>query len=154
MPQTLSGTVSSVSRFLQQNSQALNVLFSGNPSRDFERVFTSTDVTKCYFNSYNVTTTPTAVDVTGLTDAYGQAISFGTVKHVQLVNNDAAANLTAGGGTNALFAALPALVGQAGNPNGSCVNLTTNLTADGTHKNIQLVASAGTISVDLFLVGT
>lgn len=156
MAEVLSGTVSSISKFLFQNTQPFSITFTGSPTRDFERAFASTDVTKCYFNNYTVTTTPTTVDLTSLTDAFGQAVSFSTVKHVQIINNDTTRNLTAGGGTNALFAALPVLVGQAAstNSNGSCVNLTTNLTVDATHKIIQLVASAGSISVDLFLVGT
>jgi hypothetical protein len=156
MAETLSGTASSISKFLFQNSQPFSTTFTGQPTRDYERSFSSTDVTKCYFANYTVTTTPTTVDVTSLTDAYGNAISFVTVKHLQIVNNDTTNNLTAGGGTNALFSALPVLVGQAPSTgsNGSCVNLTTNLTVTGTTKVIQLVASAGSISVDLYLVGS
>ena len=156
MALTLSGTVSSISKFLYQQTLPFSITASANPTRDYEKSFASTDITKAYFGTYTVTTTPTTIDVTALTDpVYGGAVSFATVKHVQIVNNDTTNSLQAGGGTNALFSTLPVLVGQTGasNSTGSCVNLTTNLTVDGTHKVITLVASSGSISVDLFLVG-
>jgi hypothetical protein len=152
---SINGTISSISKFLIQNPQAFNITYSGNPTRDYERSFSSTDITKLYFATFTVTTTPTTIDVTALTDVFGNALNFATVKHIQVVNNDTTNNLTVGGGTNALFSALPALVGQsaAANSNGSCVNLTTNLTVTGTTKIIQLVAGAGSISVDVLIAG-
>ncbi len=128
-----------------------SITYTGNPSRSYTRAFASTEVSNVYFDTYTVGTGGVTVDVTSLTDAYGQAISFGTVKNVLIVNNDGTNNLTAGGGSNALFAALPVLVGQTA---GSCVNLTTNLTVSGSTKIISLVASAGSILVDLFIVGS
>jgi hypothetical protein len=156
MAETLSGNVSSISRFLHQNGAGLSITYSGNPVRDYERSFTSSDVTLIFFGNYTVTTTPTDIDLTSLTDAYGNAVNFATVKHLQIVNNDTSHDLTVGGGTNALFAALPVLVGQTSttSSDGSCLNLTTNITVDGTHKILELTASAGSISVDVFVVGS
>jgi hypothetical protein len=151
MSTTLSGTVSSISKFLYQETLAFSLTASVNPTRDYEKSFASTDITNVYFGTFTVTTTPTTIDVTALTDpVYGGAINFATVKHVQIVNNDTTNALTAGGGTNSLFNAFPLLVGQ---PTGSCLNLTTNITVSGSQKVITLVASSGSISVDVFLVG-
>jgi hypothetical protein len=156
MATSINGTISSISKFLVQSPQAFNITYSGNSTRDYERSFSSTDITKLYFATYTVTTTPTTIDVTNLTDVFGNALNFATVKHIQVVNNDTTNNLTVGGGTNALFPALPPLIGQAAaaNSNRSCVNLTTNLTVTGTTKIVQLVASAGSISVDVLIAGS
>lgn len=155
MATTLSGTVSSISKFLQQSTQDLSIVYTGYPTRDYERTFSTTDVTKIVFKNYTVTSTPTSVDLTSLTDPFGTSVNFATLKHIQVCNNDGTNSLTVGGGTNGVFSALPVLVGQnTMTANGSCVNLTTNITIDSTHKILTLTASAGSISVDVFLVGT
>ncbi len=158
MSTTLSGQISSISKFLHQNTGAFGVTYSGNPLRDYERYFATSEVTKLFFASFTVTTTPTTIDLTSLTDEYGDSFSFATIKHLEIVNNDTAINLTVGGGTNGVFAALPPLSGQspanATGSNGSCLNLTTNITVDSTHKILQLVAGSGSISVDVFIVGS
>lgn len=155
MSTSLSGSISSSSSFTQSSTSG-NVTYSGSPSKSYTRTFSATDVTKVYFATLSITTSPTSVDVTSLTDVFGSALSFATVKHLQIVNNSTTANLSAGGGTNGLFSALPTLIGQAASSGnaGSCINLTTNLTVDGTHKIIALTSSSGTISVEIIIVGS
>jgi hypothetical protein len=104
----INGLAECIFKFTQQSVNDFNVTFSGTPTRDFARSFTSTDVTKMYFKTYTVTSTPTSIDLTSLTDAYGQPLDFtGTIKALFIANNDATNNLTVGGGTNGLFSTLP-----------------------------------------------
>ena len=136
---------------------SLNVTGTFAPNKDFAVTYTSSDVTKLYFNNYSVTSGGTTIDLTNLTDAFGNALSFTTVVDLIIVNNDATNNLTAGGGTNPVIPALPTLAGQAaptgGGSTGSCAHITTPLSVTGTTKNLQLTASAGTISVDVIIIG-
>lgn len=156
MAYTITGLAECIVKFTQQSTQPLNITYSGSPNRDFVRQFASTDITKLYFNTYTVGTSATTIDLTSLTDAYGQSISFGTVKALLVVNNDATNNLTVGGGTNGLFSTLPfTLNGQtvSGSQQGSALSIITPITVDGTHKILSLTASASTISVDVFVAG-
>lgn len=144
---TLSGSVSSITKCINQNSAAFGTTYSGNPIRDYEATFTSSQITKISFANYSVST-GTTIDLTNITDPFGNAISFATVKHLQIVNNDLTNSLTVGGGSNPVFAALPSIIA------GGCVNLTTNLTVGGSTKNLLLTAGAGTISVDVYIIGS
>lgn len=155
MSTTLNGSVSSRSAFQYQSIQA-GVTYQGNPLNDYERQFSSSDVTKVFFNQYSIGTGGTTIDVTNLTDSFGNALSFGTVKHLSIINLDQSNNLTINAsGSNLLVGALPALVGQSGtSQNGSCIQLTTNITTSGSVKNLVLASSAGTITVTLLIAGT
>lgn len=149
MSTTLTGTVTSGVAFTFTSNAALGTSAIAPISETFRKTFASTDVTKVFFANYSVTTTPTSVDIsTGLTDVFGTSFGFGVVKQMIIVNNDATNNLTAGGGTTPVFAVLPSI------PAGGCINLTINNTVDSTHKLLALTASAGTISVDVVIVGT
>lgn len=148
MAQSVSGQISIISRFLHQNTADLSVTYSATPTLDFEKTLSTTDVTKLYYKRYSVTTTPTVIDVTALTDAYGAAVNFGTIKHIHIVNNDATNSLTAGGGTDPVFGALPTITAA------GCVAMTASFSISPTAKNIALTASAGTILVDVIFTGT
>ncbi len=158
MAQSVTATITSGTQARYQSTQDFSTTFTGTPSLEWVKKFTTSNITKCYFTTETVTTTPVSIDLTGLTDAYGAALSFATVKHLHIINNDATNNLTVGGGTNGVFAALPFnLKGQTGannSDNGSDLNLTTEITVDGTHKILTLTASAGSISVDVFILGS
>lgn len=158
MATSLTATVTSSTLAKYQSTQALSTTFSGKPYNNWARNFATTDISKCYFNTHSVTTSPTSLDLTALTDAYGAALSFATVKHLQIINNSDTNSLTVGGGTNGLFTTLPfTLAGYAAANNGddgSCLQLTTSITVDGTHKILTLTASAGTIDVDVFVLGS
>lgn len=147
MSYSLSGSISSVSKFLHQEAAALSITYTGNPTLNYAKSFSTTDITKLFFATYTVGTSATSIDVTALTDAFGQALNFATVKHLQIVNLSGVQTLTVGGGTNGLFTALPTLA-----VNG-CYQLTTNFTVDGTHKIIALTANASTASVEVLIVG-
>lgn len=157
MSSTVTATITSGTQAKFQEATTFGATFTGTPSLQWVRRFNTTELTKCYFNTYTVTSTPTSVDLTALTDAYGAALSFATIRHLRITNNDPAISLTVGGGTNGLFTALPfSLVGYNSATNtddGSDLNLTTNITVDGTHKILTLVAASGSISVDVFILG-
>lgn len=150
MAETVAGSVSSNTSFLDTTTVA-GTNYTGKPGLSYSKNFASTDISAVFHGTYTVTTTPTVIDVTALTSAYGAAISFATVKHLQIVNNHASIGLTAGGGTAALFSALPTIAG------GGCVNLTTPLAVTpsgmGAAKNITLTAASGSITVDVLIVG-
>jgi hypothetical protein len=158
MANSVSATITNATQARFQSGQAFSTTFFGVPKVEWVRQFTTTDITKCYFASLSVSTTPTSVDLTSLTDAYGTSIAFSSVKHLRVVNTSAVGNLTVGGGTNGLFTTLPfTLNGSTGSnnsDNGSDLSLTTPITVDGTHKILTLTASAGTIVVSLFVLGT
>lgn len=154
MAESITGSVSSKSKFLVQATDSSGTTYAGLPVQDFELLF-GASVTKLYFATYSVTTSPTSIDLTSLIDTFGVAVNFATVLHLRVTNNDTTNSLTVGGGVNGLFTALPfSLRGQSGTPdNGSDLNLTTPITVDGTHKILTLVASAGTILVDVLIAG-
>ena len=165
---SFSGSVSQTSSFTEVPALAGGVSPSVSFPLNFQRIYNSTDVTKCFRQTYSVTSTPTAVDLTNLTDSVtGAALSFASVVFLKIVNNDKTNNLTVGGvEANDIFgAAWPfTLVGQdrssgnggasgTGGNTGSCIELVTNIAISGTHKILELTASAGTISVDVEIMG-
>jgi len=146
MAETISGSVSVSCRFSHSNTYQ-GTPYSGSASKNYSTSLPSTALGHLYFATLNVTTTPMTIDLTTQVDAFGTATAFTSVKNLFIANKDATNNLTVGGGTNALFPAMPVL-----GPN-SCLSLTTTITVDATHKVISLVASAGTISVDILAAG-
>lgn len=159
MATSQSGSISSNTSAVVQSSQSLSTTFTGNPSKSFTRTYNAADLgVTPFFNTYTITTGGTTLDLTALTDVWGNALSFTTVKHLEIVNNDPTNSLTVGGGTNPLFAALPPLAGQAasggGGSVGSCLQFTTPLTVSGSTKNLKLIAGAGSITVDVFILGS
>lgn len=155
MAESVTASISSKTSVKFQNVTSFGTTYTGTPSLDFERSFNTTETTKSYSHRYSVTSTPTVVDLTSLTDDYGTALSFSTVRHIHIRHTDTTNSLTVGGGTTPVFAVLPVLTSYTASvgDNGSCVSITTNITVDSTHKLLSLTASAGTISVDVFIVG-
>lgn len=157
MSTTYLGSVSSSVSWRATSPLDFSATLASSPQSSFARQFSSTEVTKLFYKTYSVTSTPTVIDVTtGLTDAYGAALSFATVKHLYFWNKDATRHLSVGGGTNALINALPTLIGQTptNGSTGSCVFLTTSITTSGSVKILNLTASSGTILVDVLIAGT
>lgn len=150
---TVSGTVTSTSAFSLSNSTG-GTTYTGSPRISYSKTFSNVNVTKFYQATLSVGTSPTTIDVTSLTDPFGDAVNFATIKHIEIVNNSTTADLTAGGGSNPIFNEM-VLKGQAvtAGSAGSCLNLTSPITVDGTHKNLALTSSSGTISVDLLISG-
>lgn len=101
-------------------------------------------ITKLYSNIRSFTTSET-IDVTsGLTDFFGTALNFATVKQVW-ISNTSAASITFGGGSNPLFNAFTLTAS-------GCINLTTNITTSGSVKNIA-VSGTGTLSYSIVIMG-
>lgn len=146
MSQTITASVVSSINALYQSSAPFSTTLGGTVARAFNKSYATSAITKLYFQNY-ASGSPTSIDLTSLTDAYGVAISFTTVKHLLICNNDGTNAVTVGGGTNGLFSALPSLIG------GGAYNLTTNFTVDGTHKIILITPAAGTPSVDVVVMG-
>ena len=168
MSSTFTGSINEQTSVTEIPSLAFNLTPSIPATLNFQRNYNSTDIAKAYWNTYSVTSTPTGVDLTSLTDPVtGAALSFTTVNFLKIINNDKTNNLTVGGTeTNDIFgAAWPfPLVGQdrssgnggasgSGGNTGSCIELTTNITINSTHKILELTASAGTISVSVLIMG-
>ena len=108
----------------------------------------TTDISKMYQNSYSAQSSPVTLDLTSLTDDYGQSISFGSLKGAWIYNTDNTATLVVGGGTN------PALgTDQYTITPGKLLPITSVFTVDGTHKNLVLTPSAS-MSFQLILVGS
>jgi len=145
MSEVITSTISATSKFLHQNSEPFNTTYSGNPTLAYSNNLPS--ATKLYYTTINVTSSSSTIDVTSLTDAYGFPVTFTQVQHLHVVNNDATNSVTVGGGTNALLAALPAIV------EGGQAMLTTNLAVSSSSKIITLVASASTVSTSIVIAG-
>src|SRR5262245_50240349 len=106
-----------------------NVTYSGSPQVAVTKALSSSDITKVYYGSR--TTTGETLDVTsGLTDPYGASLNFATVKGLIVKNTHATSSLTVGGGSNALFNALPVITA------GGSICLNLSITTSGSVKNI------------------
>lgn len=122
------------------------ISYSASPAKSYEKTFTSSDITKIYHGSR--TTTGETLDLTsGLTDGYGTALVFATVKQILIINNSATQTLTIGGGANPVISELPVV------SVGGHVNITSTFTVDGTHKNLKIQASAS-LTYDVIILGT
>lgn len=157
MATTLTAQITSQVKAAYASTGNLSIPFTGNPLVSFVKNFDSTEVTKTYFNSLSITSSPTSIDLSSFTDCFGNAISMTTVKEIIIYNHDTAIALTVGGGTNGLFATLPfTLTGYTATTgsNGTCLHLTTSITVDGTHKILTLTAGSGTITVDVLVLGS
>lgn len=152
MSNSLTATVESKIKCLHQSPQVLSITYTGAPTLDYTATFSSSAISKVYFNTYTVGTSPTSIDLTTLTDPFGVALSFGSVVDLLIVNNDTTNALEIGGGSNGLFTLLP--VNLAGQVGGSSLHWTTPITVNGTHKILTLQATASTISVSVFVIGS
>ncbi len=117
--------------------------FTGRPQVYHYRQLTSVDVTKCYPASVSPNLT---LDVTALTDPYGNALVFSTVLAIQVLNNDGTNSVTVSGN---LIGTDKVTVGP-----GKCLFIDTTRTVDGTHKQLTLTKSGGSPTCDVILLGT
>lgn len=113
--------------------------------RTFLKTFTTSDVDKVFHDTRS--TTGETLDLTsGLTDAFGTALVFTNLKFLWIVNNHATSSITVGGGSNAVVTVQTVTAG--GN-----LLLASTFTVDGTHKNLAVTPSTGTVSYDIILLG-
>lgn len=155
MATTVIGAVNSNVSASIQNTQALSTTFSGNPSVNFSCQFSNAEITKCFFQSYSATTGGTSIDLKALTDAFGSALSFSNIKHLQVWNQDTVNGLIVGGATSGVVPVLPTLTGRAASvgSNGSCLSLTTSVSVDPGTRFLKLASTAGTVSAWLMILG-
>lgn len=117
------------------------------PTLNLSKTYSGSSITKLYQNSYSTSGT-TTLDVTSLTDDYGQSISIGTLKGLFIKNTHATATLTVGGGTN------PALgTDQYTISPDTLLPILSSWTISGSAKNIRILTS-GTVTFQLILFGT
>lgn len=153
---TVSYRITSISSGKITKSGVFGSTYRGNPTLTFNKIMNNTEVTKSYTNTVTVTSTPTSIDLTNLTDEFGAALSFSTIKHLHIINNSTTQSVFVGGGTNGLFTELPfQLIGYAAptGSNGSDINLSTNITVDATHKILKLYTLANSASVNICIAG-
>lgn len=146
MATSVTGSMAASLGLQVQETTDLSATFTGSPKLSFTKQFTTSDITKGYWKQYTVTTTPTSVDLTALTDWAGNALSFSTVKALLIVNRGTV-TVTTGGGTNAVIPSQDVTAG-------GCRLLQSTVTVDGTHKIITLTAASGSATVDIELAGT
>ncbi len=144
---TCTGQIQNVSAFQLSALEPFNTPFSGQPNLQFRLSMPSTDVNNCWFNTYTLSTSPTTVDVSSLTGAFGESINFTTVKQLTVVNRSATTGVVVGGGSTPLVDEMPELTGSL-----SCIYLTANLTTSGANL-LSLVCSSGTAVTDVLIAG-
>jgi hypothetical protein len=112
--------------------------YSGNPAITTSASLTSADVSLVYSAGRSVSTADTLDVTSGLTSAYGAALTYSTVRAVAIWNTSATATVTVGGGLLPLFGTDQYTV----RPGQSFSVPACPATVDGTHKVITVTTSA------------
>jgi len=136
-----------ISASFTYSSVVAGTAFSGFPKLSQSQSLDSTTPVNKVFNQSATISSPTTLDVTALTDAYGAALSFGTVKQF-VIQNTGAGNLVVGGGSNPLFGTDQYTV-----KSGATLPITSSFTESGSAKNILLTPSAS-LSYTLIICGS
>src|SRR4051794_34551259 len=145
---TLNGNIQFQLSMLQANPLSL---FTPQGSFQYSAQNTLASSQICLFYTNTRSTTGESLDLTSaLTDAYNQALLFTKLQAFLIYNHDATKSLTVGGGTNAVFGALPSIGPLAA----IAYCYPTGLTVDSTHKILTVTPSTGTVSYDLVLIGS
>jgi hypothetical protein len=142
---SVQGTLSS-SVSLSHTTETDLATYSGEPSVSFVKQYEVGDITKVWHDSRVLATNETLDVTSGLTDAFGTALNFVTVKGILIYNTHATNTLTVGGGTNPLFT-------QTVLTGGGSITYCTNITTSGSVKNILLTASAS-LTYQIIIFGT
>lgn len=122
--------------------------YGGSPTISFTKTLSTSDISKCYQNN-QTSASPITFDVnSGLTDAYGTALVYTSVKTIVVRNNAASASLVIGGGSNPLMGTDQVTLAA-----GQVLVLTSPITVDGTHKVLTITPSASA-SVDVLILGS
>ncbi len=140
---TKNSTISVTARFTDSEAKDL-ATGSFTPAINYSRDLTLVEITKGFSDSRSFTTSD-ALDVsTGLTGGLNNSIGFATVKKI-VIHNTGTVQLTIGGGSNPLFAAIVV-------PVNGIIALVTSITTSGSVKNINS-SCTGTGSYDLIIEG-
>ena len=121
--------------------------FAGYPKLSQSQSLDSTTPVNKVYNETGTISSPHTIDVSSLTDAYGAALAFGTVKQF-VIQNTGAGNLVVGGGSNPLFGTDQFTV-----KSGATLPITSSFTEGAGAKNILLTPSAS-LSYTLIICGS
>lgn len=148
MAVTSTGALSVAISALQQSSQDLATTYMGNPQASFT-LGSSVAISKVYFKTLTAAGTPTVLNLVGsLVDAFGQTLTYSTVKALYIYNKDTTNSLTLFGGTHPVIAnTFPLTAGQ--------VFCTSSLlsVSGGVSDNLKIDPGANTISFDIMILG-
>lgn len=121
--------------------------FTGTGRLSQTQTLTTADISKVYIGTGTISGVST-INVTSLTDAYGNSISFATVKGC-VIQNSGAGNLVVGGGTHPLFSTDQYTIAS-----GATLPITSAFTvSSGTHDTITLTPSAS-LTYSIIIVGS
>lgn len=115
---------------------------TGRPAISYTRKPT---VTKCYGKARTATGAD-SIDVTALTDLFGNSISFATVTALEIQNTDATHSIVVSGN---LLGTDTVTVGP-----GRVLFVDTDRTVDGTHKTLTVTPAAGTVIYNVIMLGS
>lgn len=140
---TKNSTITVSARFTDSEAKDL-ATGAFSPVINYSRDLTLVEITKGFSDSRSFTTSD-ALDIsTGLTGGLNNTFGFATVKKIVIVNTGSV-QLTIGGGTNPLFAAIVV-------PVNGVIALVTSITTSGSVKNIN-ASCTGSGSYDLIIEG-
>lgn len=142
----LTANITSTANVLHTSALDLTT-YTGNVNKSYTKALSSSDVTKVFHDTRSVTGNETLDLTSGLTDAYGTALVYSSLKHILIYNSDDTDSLIVGGGSN------PVLANAVTISAGGCLNLTSTFTVAGSTKNLRIEASSGSISYDVVLIG-
>lgn len=149
MSNKISGTVKAETKFLHQVFLPFNNITASNLTKDFEKVYSSTDITKLYFASLDITNTPTVLDLEDLTNPLtNEEQDFSIVKYLHVVN-DGADKVLIGGGDDDLFELLPPLESD------GCFQLTNSMELEVGGNTITIQTETGeTATIHIVIAGS
>jgi hypothetical protein len=171
---TVTGSVKSAIAFSQQPVGLPGTVTAPQSVQNFNTAFTiagsaADQVNKLYINTLTfVASTPQTLDLTSLTDIYGAAVSFSTVRAITMKMNSTANGATLMLGYNAsqpatawagFLNATGSLTVQASTATNSADLIltapnTTGMAVSGGSKNLQLTPSAHAFTVDITIAGS
>jgi hypothetical protein len=122
--------------------------YTGNPGITKSVKLSASDVTKVYTVARSVSSPDTFDVTTGLTNAYGAALVYTSVKAVVVLNTHTTATITVGGGSNPLFGSDQYTV----KPGQVLYVSAVPATVDGTHKVLTVTPSAA-VTYQLLILG-
>lgn len=149
MSLTTTASVSATIAALQTNALNLCTTYLGNPSTTYTNAFAS-GVSKVYFATLNTTMGyPSSLDLSNgsLSDAFGTALTFTSLKAIYIYNKDSTNTITVFGGST------PVIANTLDITAGGNILLTSTFAVSGSTKLMQLDPGSHNITVDIFLLG-
>ena len=123
--------------------------YNGSPGIDSSLTFSTSDLSKVFADSRSISAADPLDVTSGLTDQYGTALVYATVKTVVIKNTHATATLTIGGGSDPLYG-----TDQYTLKAGQTLPITSSATVDGTHKVLTITPSVASTTYDILILGS